>query len=1054
MLPIFPEGSLVSSVVTTTWISVFVLCFLNLRLGWVLSGIVVPGYLVPLLLVKPWAVAVITAEAVATYLIVYTLSERLSALGAWNSFFGRDRFFAIILASIGVRLLFDAWLLPLFGAALNDTLGIAFDYRNELHSFGLVIVALMANQFWKPGLLRSVLPTVVTVGLTYLIVRYGLIEFTNFRMSDLRFMYAELASSLLATPKAYIVLVVTAFLASRMNLIYGWDFSGILIPALIALQWWQPEKVAASFVEAFIIYGLAALLLSLPVFAKISVQGARKLFVFFNVGFAYKLALGWGLAILAPAVKVTDYFAFGYLLSTLLAIKMHDKAIPARLTRATLQTSLTGVALASVLGFALTFMPEVGQRAEGAAGSEAPAVASGPSPADYVDRAAIEAYGAGLEQALTRPTPAEVADLQRAGEALIDYARGDGTVDLERLRRLFARTGYRLHRLDETHLAAIDDRPGRAWSSLIVRTGPATDLVLEIPDPLETPQLAEAGLSLYRAKRARVMILAGSSRSARSTRSTPGLDPLRHRQSAFHAFHRAAAVRNVIQLRGAPGAEDAPAGEALYVKSRLPEGVSAEQLEGLLPRLDVRFARGPGQNVQRASMWHGFGELFVTPDGVARLLAARDGQAGGVPSGPLPEVAGRSLAALFDGAGAVAPEGSGAYRAPSLAELLYLDTEVLKPLLQVAETGLRDGAWTPAARRALTRIRSAADAVGYQLLSHSDGEHELVVLAEEGGGSRSWGTFVLRVGAAAPLGIQAPRPLAEPGTLATARDLFRRSRARALLVAGAHPRAVPERRADVLRRSNAANAFNLVSQVLYRESGSAAFTGVQVRGFTPRAGAEAQPRVVIATADGATRRGDLSAEQRYLVDLLADGEGVAFADGSPAVAGLDVGRTPQAAYLDQAEDDAFLVAWVSSALRAGYTDKTADALEAAHFVALDMPETRAGVSASLAGVPLAAPPDPGLVAAVRQYAASRDILALAQIRQRWPSYRYERRVDPETRQSFLLVWTGADELALAASLAPGTPWSITRVGTDTLGASRVESFVRARGGALAPGRED
>jgi len=1052
VLPIFPEGSLVSSVVTTTWVGVFVLCFFNLRLGWGLSGIIVPGYLVPLLLVKPWAAAVITAEATATYLIVWTLSERFSMLGLWNSFFGRDRFFAIILTSIGVRLLFDVWLLPLIGEPLNAGLGLSFDYRNELHSFGLIIVALMANQFWKSGVLRSVVPMVVTIGLTYLIVRYGLIEFTNFRMSSLGFMYTELASSILATPKAYIVLVVTAFLASRMNLVYGWDFNGILIPALIALQWWQPWKVAASFVEAFIIYGVAVLLLCLPIFAKITVQGARKLLLFFNVGFAYKLALGWGLAVFAPSVKVTDYFAFGYLLSTLLAIKMHDKAIPARLTRATLQTSLTGVAVASLLGFGLTLLPQ-GELNERNTGLDTATIENGPGLGKHIDQTAIDAYGAGVTRALSRPSPTETAELRSAAEALIAYAKGGDAAMLERARQIFATIGYQLRRIDGNHLAAVDAKPARAWSGIIVQTGSGADLVVEVPDPLETPQLANAGLSLYRAMDARVLIVAGSSRSAPTA---TGLDPLQHHQSAFHAFHRAAAVRNVVQLRGQTRASDGTAENRLVVKSNLPAAMSADHLEGLLPRLDVRFGTGPGRNIQRKDMWSGFAELLLTPQGVTRLLRRQAGPTGPAPAELLEEMASPDLAALFDGAGDVAPEGSGEYRAPGMAQLLYLDSEVLKPLVKTAKTGLQGGAWTRPAEQALTRVRSAAEAVGYRVLEHRDGAHRFVILAEARDGRRSWGTLVLRAGLAQSLGFQVPRPLAEPGTLPTARELFRRSRARALLVSGAHPRAVPNRRADILRQRNAVNAFNLISQVLYRESGTAAFTAMQLRGFAPRPAVEpdAQPRVVIATADGATGRSELSAKQRQVIETLANPAKLAFADGSPAVADLEVGRTPQAGYLDQAENDSFMTIWVSRETRAGYRDKGKDALEAAHFRTLGMADTRSDVTASLAGVPLADPPGAAFVEAVRGYVRSRDVLALATLQKRWPVYRYERRVDPETGQSFLLAWSGKDHLALAASLASSASWSVSRIDAPALARSRVEGFARKRGGALVPRKEE
>ena len=69
ILPIFPEGGLASSVITTVWVGVFVVCFFNLRFGWVLSGLVVPGYLVPLVILKPLAAGVIVVEAIITYLL-------------------------------------------------------------------------------------------------------------------------------------------------------------------------------------------------------------------------------------------------------------------------------------------------------------------------------------------------------------------------------------------------------------------------------------------------------------------------------------------------------------------------------------------------------------------------------------------------------------------------------------------------------------------------------------------------------------------------------------------------------------------------------------------------------------------------------------------------------------------------------------------------------------------------------------------------------------------------------------------------------------------------
>ncbi len=119
-IPIFPEGSLSESVVTTVWVAIFVVCMLNLRLGWTFSGLVVPGYLVPLLIAKPWGAVVIMLEAILTYSIVWWASEMCSKLGVWSSLFGRDRFFAFVLCSVVVRIALDGYLLPYIGRIVTE----------------------------------------------------------------------------------------------------------------------------------------------------------------------------------------------------------------------------------------------------------------------------------------------------------------------------------------------------------------------------------------------------------------------------------------------------------------------------------------------------------------------------------------------------------------------------------------------------------------------------------------------------------------------------------------------------------------------------------------------------------------------------------------------------------------------------------------------------------------------------------------------------------------------------------------------------------------------
>src|SRR4030095_1320553 len=178
----------------------------------------------------------------------------------------------------------------------------------------------------------GLIPLFTTVGVTYLIVRYPLMHLTNFDLGSLEYLYEEIATSILASPKAYIILVITAFIASRLNLYYSWDFNGILIPSLLALQWYEPLKVLTTFIEAWTIYLLASLTLRLPMLKESTVEGARKILLFFNISFAYKLCLGHVIFWIDPALQASEFFGFGSLLPSLIALKMHDKGIPARLT--------------------------------------------------------------------------------------------------------------------------------------------------------------------------------------------------------------------------------------------------------------------------------------------------------------------------------------------------------------------------------------------------------------------------------------------------------------------------------------------------------------------------------------------------------------------------------------------------------------------------------------------------------------------------------------------------------------------------------------------------
>ena len=126
-IPLFPFESTSITVTTTVWIGVMITVFFNLRFGWTLSALVVPGYVVPLLMSRPTTAIVILAEGIVTYFLAIWISEANRNRSYWSSLFGRDRFFLIVVTSILVRAIADGWLLPLAGRYLVDQFHVELD---------------------------------------------------------------------------------------------------------------------------------------------------------------------------------------------------------------------------------------------------------------------------------------------------------------------------------------------------------------------------------------------------------------------------------------------------------------------------------------------------------------------------------------------------------------------------------------------------------------------------------------------------------------------------------------------------------------------------------------------------------------------------------------------------------------------------------------------------------------------------------------------------------------------------------------------------------------
>lgn len=1006
VLPLFPAQALDSSVITTVWVGLCVITVLNLRFGTTMAGLVVPGYLVPLLLIKPASAFVIWGESIVTYLLARLLADVLMRRTGSSAMFGRDRFFALLLVSVFVRTVSDGWLLPALGQWLTAQ-GYLFDYHNNLYSFGLVIIALTANQMWNAGMARGAGTFVLYVGLTYVIVRGVLIPFTNFDVASLGFLYEGIASDILASPKAYLILLTTAFIASRMNLHYGWEFSGILIPALLALQWFQPTKLLISLFEAALIFGLGRAALQLPVFRRMNMEGSRLLLLFFTVGYLYKLALGYVLTWAAPSVKASDYFAFGYLLSTLIAVKMHQKQISWQITRTTVQTSLMGLVAASAVGYLLATAWPGGRGAAAAptAALDAPLDAPLPALLAQYKRALYRAEGA------SAPLVYTPADLRAFGDgirSLRDYAREPVPQRFYAARNALAAAGFTVGRTGDW-IVVRDRDPSRGSGLYALNLRPRTALTVSVPMPLDEPGTFEAALHLAYVRGHAAFASAGTRRE----RLPEGRShPLRNADLPFARFHRLAGEAGVLHVRGLATPPGIERPSQLWIQREVPVGLDLDALTALVGPLDTQFGRRPVLNPLRDSTAAPYAELLLDRAARLRLVARALGPSEVRVVAEQQQVDGYLYAWLIERRDAIAGAGSQRYAVPSLGDLLYLQSEVLAPLYALA----RD--WTQ--RRdldALRAVNAAARTIGYRIVLHrhlgSGAEH--AILSEIEGGRRQWGTYVLRLGEATPYAVEIPRPLAERQTFEYGMRLFTRLDARALLISGAHYAVRADGRGDVLDPANPRTVFNLAHQTLIGAMGPEAWA-LQVRGRQER-DVRTAPDIVASFVGKPAGTGQSERLAGLLATLRGDSDTVALAGTGELARRRDAGADAQAAFTRRLGEPRFLVVGVSAQARRAYRDPLLDDPDAARFDALGIPTERVDVAALVGAARFGPPPAPTVRALVDAYVQTQNVAALASARAQGAPMR--RLLDPATGRAYLRVDGDGGRIAALRALEPG-----------------------------------
>lgn len=1067
-LDLFPEGGLTSSVVVTVWIGIWVVSFLNLRFGFALSGLVVPGYLVPLLLVKPISAGIILLEGLITYFITLALAGSfMRRLGA-SEMFGRDRFFALVLVSIVVRVCFDGWLLPTIGLMLNEA-GVEFDHRNNLQSFGLIIISLIANQMWNGGARRGCISLFTYLAGTFLIVKFLILPLTNYSISNLSFIYEDMASSILATPKAYIILLTTAYIASKMNLRYGWEFNGILIPSLLALQWYEPSKLLVTFVEAFVILWLGKLCLNLPFFARLNMEGSRLLLLFFNISFIYKYLLSVVLIRWAPELKVSDYFAFGYLLSTLLALKMFQKDIPILITRATLQTSAVALVIASVFGFALSFLQSSSNRL-----SESGQLSyQDQDIAESLEAFVVEKYSLFYRSRTEQFSPPTLTDMAIYEQALgtlgqlLRNSSGELSSEhpsLKKVQKQLQEIEIDLRFVTPHFLVLSDKVPARAGGMVVLNLSRPQGLTIEVPAPLNETGIADLALRMFIQQQAKALIYAGSLRQQDPQRRS---DMLSTPRSFFQIAHEQLGERNILQLRaytrksarelfGQRFSEEFIADRnlpnLLWIKNSLPADLELLPLQNHLSDFDLSWRTPVFVNRQRDYSREGFAELMLSRAGIRQLISALTPLAE-----PISESDQQASVQSLSNMLAIskqnwAEKGSQRYQPARLDELIFFDEQVLTPLLGLLE----EQAQTPVSQllQEQQRIDRMAGAFGYKLLWYTQPgtlQRFLVLQEQESANRRYWGTYVFRLGPAVNYVIEVPRPQVEVSSLDFAVQLFEQLKARALLVPSSHAWANADGSADVLGSENTTTLFNLVHLSLLRHFSHELAMVLQVRGLSAAA-SQAGTGVDVRLArwqnssDGATSPQFLQLTRQ----LQENGLSVDMVDGAASEVGYEAHYGVLSRYLPVTENAEMTTLWVSQDLRRRIITRPDQQPYAKQFQALQVPFYERELPAWLLALPISQHTLPrDLKQKLAHFIATGDIVLLANILDSLSGLQLETVLDHESQQYFILLTDPQHAFVAMANLSPLKPEEVFKL-NDT---SALDSFLTRRSGWLLGGQK-
>ena len=910
MLDVFPNGGLTSSIITTVWVGIWVVALMNLRFGTPLSGLVVPGYLVPLFIIKPTTGFIILLEALITYLLARTLGHHIPRKFRLPEMFGRDRFFIIVLSSVLVRVLFDGYLLPEIATTLS-LWDITFSWSNHLYSLGLVIIALTANVFWNGGIKYGSIVVGSQLIISFLIVLYLLTPLTNFSLTNLSILYDDIAISIIAGPKAYIILLITAFIASQLNLRYGWEFNGILIPALLALQLFNPEKLLVTLLETLVIYVTARSLLSSPLLKRYHIEGARELLLFFNISFVLKILSGFIIASFWPEEKVNDYYGFGYLLSSLIALKMYQRGRLAQIIGSTTQTTIIGGGMAIIIGFLIhtafldnSFIADK----QFIHTNKNQTIASN-----------ISLYRAKIYRTIAQETTESLTLQQK--EALVGaihyFQKASILADSEAISQgigILRSNGFTVKRLQDNVLS-ISSQNQSIPLLMFYRLNIKSDLLFTVPYPINEKTAADLANLFFSLLPVKMLFLDSEERFRDKEYLKINADSLLTRLIDRYQY---SAVQfrfsgNYTQEHHHKNNEN-----QLFVTGKLDQSVPIKLWKSLLPELEINWGASRLTSVLSENKKE-FSELVVNIEGARHLMGGALDNVNNENSTLLKVQQFDIRHWLEDFLDDLPDKGSQKYRRWNSNELILWNIEAIQPILSLRDQFIQ-GSTLAELTPQLSQVNFFLARYKYEVIHVTDDITKKTFLllrpAGKDGLNKGWGLYFFSLEDNGPYYVQSPHPIFERGTELFGYDLAQILHAKAFLMAGAHPLTYADGRADILEPKNKHSLFNLVHQGLISHYTENPELVVQIRSHKRDLGVTAP--TILSFRHKKLRGSHTQITNSLINTLTQSGLNPIDQDGRLLTAGLEVGDSAQSRFLRFSNNTEMAALWLPSDLLSSF----------------------------------------------------------------------------------------------------------------------------------------